>query len=449
MTPFSMTFFLVIMRLPPDEIAERPKSSTREDILMLPVLYIFKRAGATIFTVRRPVFAAILCAALALAVMTWLAAMHPNQAQAAAPSRARPPIRIVYGFDREFPPFTFEEAGGAPVGFEVDLIQAVFQDMPVELIMRPLNWEMVPIELSAGTINITSGMVRTMQREQLYQFSTLPTFPLQIRLFTKVYNRFPSAALLRGQTVSVQEGSYQQRVLEQFGGINIKPQKDRVAGLRALYNDDVVAYCGLVQNTYYYINKLNYGAITTVGTPLGITEMRFAVNRDRGDILALANEGLQRVIDSGEYDRIYRKWFVRDLSDTERQAMINAAKQGAIPAYSPYSKESAGACVLTVTGNLYSACNIENADPELNISAVRAATAKAICNGDFEIRAAVMVRGDGSVVRPSDNDLQQLFEFGRGILIMLEPSPSSYSTHMLPELLKKPIIKESVPVINE
>ena len=37
----------------------------------------------------------------------------------AAAAEGGEPLRVIYGFDREFPPFSYEEAGGTPTGFEV------------------------------------------------------------------------------------------------------------------------------------------------------------------------------------------------------------------------------------------------------------------------------------------------------------------------------------------
>jgi cytidine deaminase len=352
-------------------------------------------------------------------------------------------LRVVYGFDREFPPFTYEDPGGRPTGFEIELMQAIFAGKEANLAFRPLQWERVPLELSAGTISFTTGMVRTPERAKLYLFSDQPTFPLQIRLFTKIYNRYPALSLFRGQRVAVEKGSFQHRLLENFGGVNIKTYPGRVDGLRALYNDAVEAYCAPLQNTYYYINKMNYGAITTVGTPLGITEMRAAVNRDRGDVLRLINKGLAEVMASGEYNRLYRKWFVRELTDREREAMIAAASKASIPAYVPYGKAGYGAALLTATGKLFTACTVENADSGLSLSAVRGALSRAIAEGEFEIRAAVRVDAAGKAQELQREDLQALYEFGRGILVVREPAPGKQETSMVADLLPNPVIRDA------
>ena len=286
-------------------------------------------------------------------------------------------------------------------------------------------------------------MVRTEQRSKLYLFSDKPTFPLQIKIFTKIFNRFPAINLLRGQMVAVEQGTYQHRLLERFGGINVKIYQSRLDGLKALYRDEVAAYCAPVQNTYYYINKLNYGAITTVGTPLGLTEMRVAVNRGRGDVQRILNEGMARVRASGEYNRLFRKWFVREISGQEEDVMVTTAIRAAVPAYVPYGKKGQGAAVLTATGKVYSACTVENADLPLTLSALRGAVSRAIADGEFELRAAVIVDPEGAISAPSKEELQVLYEFGAGVLVMLPKDKGGIDTKMIAEILPDPVVKET------
>ncbi|MDR1946714.1 MAG: transporter substrate-binding domain-containing protein [Desulfovibrio sp.] len=372
--------------------------------------------------------------ALVLFVLLVLPALWAGGVPAAAE-----PVRVVYGFDREFAPFTYEEEGGKAAGFEIELVNAVFYGTEAELFHRPMPWSRVGLELGNGGINLTTGMVRTEQRSRLYLFSEDPLFRLQIRLFTKLYNRRPSLDLLRGQSVSVEQSSYPYTLLEQYGGFNIKTFKSRAEALRALYNDEVQAYCGPVQNTYYLINKLNYGAITTIGTPLGITEMRAAFSRDRGDIQRLFDEGMRRIVASGEYDRLYHKWFVRELNEQEKGLMTRAASAAAVPAYVPYGKKGSGAAVLTASGKVYTACNMENADPLLNLSALRGAVVRAVSDGEFELRAALIADASGAPLKPSPEDLQVLSEFGRGVLILMGKDKDRLESVMLARLLPNPV----------
>ncbi|MDR2051311.1 MAG: cytidine deaminase [Deltaproteobacteria bacterium] len=350
---------------------------------------------------------------------------------------AAAPLRVVYGFDREFPPFSYEDAGGKPVGFDVEIIESIFRDRAV-LALRPLNWYSIQPELSAGTINLTSGMILTPQRARAYVFSALPTFNLKIRFFTKVYRRVPNPSFLRGQAVAVEDGSFQLTLLREFGGINIKPFPSRTLALRALFNEEVDAYCGPDEASYYYIRKLNYGAITTLGSPLATAEMRIAVNRDRGDILRMVDDGLRELVQSGEYERIYRRWFVAELSAAEKDALLKAARKAAINAYAPYGKVNMGAAVLTATGKVLAGCNVENAAPGLGLSALRAAVSRAVFENELEIRAVAQVDQDGKLVMPGNEDYHVLHEFGRGILVL---TPEG-ETPMVAQLFPKPVTRD-------
>lgn len=355
----------------------------------------------------------VFCSAAIL--FLFAALLFPAITAGEANAAARP-LRVVYGFDREFPPFSFEDPGGEAVGFEVDIVRAIFGS--VNLVLRPVQWDIIPTELASGVLTITSGMVKTEERSKMFGFSEYPTFPLQIRLFTKTYNRFPNPTFLRGQRVSVEQGSYQHRLLQNFGGTNIKAYGDKVAPLKALFNDEVEAYCGPVQNAYYYMGKLGYSGITTMGTPLGLTQLRIAVNRDRGDILRMVNQGLQSLVETGEYDRIHRKWFVRDLTGDESLKLLNTAREAVLSSYAPYSRQTRGAAVITATGRVYQGSAVENAMPALAVSAPTAALAQAVGAGDIEIVAVICVDADGKPVDLTTEERNRFLEFGRGIQVM-------------------------------
>jgi cytidine deaminase len=262
---------------------------------------------------------------------------------------------------------------------------------------------------------------------------------MKIRFFTKVYKRVPNPDFLRGQRVSVEENSFQQSLLESFGGINVIPFKTRALALRALYNDEVDAYCGQDEPSYYIIRKLNYGAITTLGVPLGIAEMRIAVQRDRGDVLRMVNDGLRELVASGEYDRLYRKWFITELDGQEAQRMVDAAKKASINAYAPYGGVNRGAAILTATGKVFAGCNIENKIAELGVSALQAALARCIGENELELRAMVLLDQNGKTLLPGQADLHALLEFGRGILVIVPDAQGKMLSKLLAELIPNPV----------
>ncbi|SHN68005.1 transporter substrate-binding domain-containing protein [Desulfovibrio litoralis] len=351
--------------------------------------------------------------------------------------------RVVYGFDREFPPFSFENPGGKATGFEVELLELLFKDR-AKLFYRPLNWNMVQLELAEGKIQITSGMVETKERAKLFYFSKEPTFRTSIVAFTKVYNRIPNLTFLRGQPVAVEKGSYQQRLLEDFGGINIKLYPTKSDALFALANDDVAAYCGPRESTYFMLRKLNITAVTTVSTPFGFTDMRFAISKERPDLLKFVNDRMDEVVKSGEYNQLYRRWFVQELNEIEIKALIDKAKEASLAAYAPFSNKNMGAAVLTATGNIYIGCNVENAQKELTLSALQGALARTVSEKELEIRAALMVDANGNIVTPSATDYQSFYQLNPGTLFVIEPEKNKRQTYTAAELLLNPTLPKPI-----
>lgn len=356
---------------------------------------------------------------------------------AAQPACAEDPLTVVFGFDREFPPFTYEQDGEA-TGFDVDVAKAALYGRNVNLVFRPMSWERVQTSLSAGTIQLTSGMAKTRQRGLIYRFVDRSHASLGVKLFTKTRSRVPSAAKLRGMTVAVHKGSLYQRVLEEFGGLNLKLYPTDLDALKALYNDETEAYGGGDKTAYFYLRRLEMEDIAAIGASLTETKLYFAAHRDEQKLVGLMNAGLRAIHESGEYDAIYRKWFVQELTPNERQTLLDEAKMALDYAYAPYTRRPQGAAVLTQSGKVFGGSVIENADLGETVSALRVAVYRAVASGETELRAAVSVDAEGRALPPAAEERQLLREFGRGVLALMEPEDGSYITRTAAQLLPFP-----------
>lgn len=84
-----------------------------------------------------------------------------------------------------------------------------------------------------------------------------------------------------------------------------------------------------------------------------------------------------------------------NLSDEERQAMLDLANEARRKAYAPYSNYRVGAALRTRSGRIYTGVNIENASYGNTICAERVAIFKAVSDGemDFEVLAVVTSNG--------------------------------------------------------
>lgn len=345
--------------------------------------------------------------------------------------------RLIYGYDKEYPPYSYEH-DGRPDGFDVDILNAILEETNYLVVPQAMIWEELLLQLSGGNIQISSGMIQTRQRQLLYDFTDMPILPLKTRLFTKNYNRVGNLAQLRGKKASVKNGTIYQIYLEEFGGLVVKTYPTDREAITALYKDEVDAYCGADRTGYFLLRKLGMKGISPVGTPMSVTNVYYALHKGQPDLLAKLNSGLRSLRQTGEYDRLFRKWFVQDLSQDEQNGLIEAAKGARVTAYAPYSKQPEGAALLGRSGRIYTGANIENSNTELNAGALMVAVSNAVSSGESDFRAAVRVLDNDRVASPTSTSRRLLYEFGPEILVIDEPEPGMYVTRMVSELLPFP-----------
>ena len=101
---------------------------------------------------------------------------------------------------------------------------------------------------------------------------------------------------------------------------------------------------------------------------------------------------------------------------SDRQ-LIEAALAGGKNAYIPYSKYRVGAALLTVSGEVYAGCNIENAGYSPTICAERTALVKAVSEGHRDFAAVAVVTRDGG--SPCGVCRQMMFEFSPAMRVIL------------------------------
>jgi cytidine deaminase len=118
-----------------------------------------------------------------------------------------------------------------------------------------------------------------------------------------------------------------------------------------------------------------------------------------------------------------------DLKDAANKVLGNA--------YSPYSKVSVAAAILTKKGNIYTGVNIENSSYGLTVCAERNAIAAAISNGERDFIRMTIVTNSELVKSPCGSCRQVIYEFNKNMAIEFF-GPDGYhrsfnSAELLPE----------------
>jgi len=101
--------------------------------------------------------------------------------------------------------------------------------------------------------------------------------------------------------------------------------------------------------------------------------------------------------------------------DPEDAKIVTLARGARLRAHAPHTGVAEGAAVRDTDGRTYAGATVENADPGLTTSALRAAVAAAASSGARSFEAAAVVGG----ALMSQADLAVLREFGVGVPLLL------------------------------
>ena len=117
-----------------------------------------------------------------------------------------------------------------------------------------------------------------------------------------------------------------------------------------------------------------------------------------------------------------------NLTNEERQALIDLANEARKLAYAPYSNYPVGAALRTKTGRIYTGVNIENAAYPHTMCAERVAIFKAVSDGEKEFEVIAVVTNNGG--SPCGGCRQVLAEFGLDTIVLIADGDGNLKKEM-------------------
>jgi cytidine deaminase len=123
------------------------------------------------------------------------------------------------------------------------------------------------------------------------------------------------------------------------------------------------------------------------------------------------------------------------------QELVQLAQSAREKAYAPYSHYDVGAALLTVSGQVFTGCNVENAAYPMAICAERTAIVKAVSEGQREFIAIAIATRDGGT--PCGACRQVMSEFAPHLRILLADEASHIRRFVLDRLLPESFGPES------
>ena len=131
------------------------------------------------------------------------------------------------------------------------------------------------------------------------------------------------------------------------------------------------------------------------------------------------------------------------LKKKELESLMEQAKGARDRAYAPYSGFTVGAAVLTGSGEVFRAGNLENASYGLTVCAERNAIALMVASGRRDPVAMAIAGPEGAPCPPCGACRQVLAEFNPAMAIILEDGAGGFEVLSLEYLFPRPFRLEN------
>jgi polar amino acid transport system substrate-binding protein len=254
---------------------------------------------------------AALLAALAIASLAMLAVGCGDDDNGTTGGGGGGGEKLTVGSDVPYPPF--EEFGKTKTefkGFDIEVVEAIAAKIGRTAEFKDTSFDTIFRDLAQGKFDmVASATTITDEREETVDFTNPYYLPSAQSIVVKKGNSdLKTGKDLEGLVVGVQQGTTGEEYVEEeidTKELRTFPQgPDTVPALKVGTIDAIVIDRPVAENIIAADSDLEIsGGIETE------EQYGFVVQQGDEELLDELNEGLEEVIDSGEYETIYKKWF--------------------------------------------------------------------------------------------------------------------------------------------
>ena len=234
--------------------------------------------------------------------------------------------KITVSYREASVPFSYLIGSSKSVGFSVELTEAIVDDVRKKLKKPNLEVATMPVTsqnriplLVNGTYDIECGSTtNNSTRAKDVTFAT-NHFYTGTRLLTKKTSGVKNYADLTGKTVSSTTGTTNAQVIRKYSAdkkldMQIVLGKDHDDSLLLVENDRALAFA--MDDILLFglkANSKNPDALDVVGDSLQVEPYACMLRKDDPEFKKLVDGTLNRLMKSGDFNRLYTKWFMSPI----------------------------------------------------------------------------------------------------------------------------------------
>lgn len=230
--------------------------------------------------------------------------------------------------DTTYPPFEFQDKDGEYRGIDMDMLKAISKEEGFTYTLKPMSFNAGVQAIQAGQVDgLLAGMSITPERKQSFDFS-VPYYKTGVVIAVNGKDKDnKSLDDLKGKKVAVKTGTagaqYAQSIAKEydlklsfFNDSNTMYNDVKVGNTVAAFEDQPVMAYAINQGTDMNI----------ITKPVNTGGYGFGVKKgDNAELLKSFDKGYDKLVKSGEYDKIVQNY----LGDNSYNYKKNAANEAA------------------------------------------------------------------------------------------------------------------------
>jgi polar amino acid transport system substrate-binding protein len=218
---------------------------------------------------------------------------------------------IIFATDATWPPMEFLDEKREIVGFEIDLFNLVAKEGGFKAEFKNTAWDGIFAGLATGEYDaVLSSVTITEDRQKTMDFSIPYINAGQVLIVGKETTGVTTLDDLKGSAVGAQIGTTGAFEVEKVDGVELKTYDELGLAIEDLTNKRIA---GVVADTpiaadYVLQNDTYKDKLMIVGKPFTEELYGVAVKKGNSEVLEKINKGLQKVLDTDDYEQLKKKW---------------------------------------------------------------------------------------------------------------------------------------------
>lgn len=214
------------------------------------------------------------------------------------------------GTEPVFAPFEFPKEGSNELtGYDIELIQALGKQMGRKVEISGMGFDALIPALNAGNIDVAiAGMTITEERKKAVDFSE-PYYDSGLIVMVRMdESNVKSIDDLKGKVIACQIGTTGEMKARTVEGATVKTFNTQDEAALELKNGGADAVVGDAPVVDYYLAQGGSKIAKTVGEKMEAEQYGIALKKG-SPLTAELNKAMAELKKSGEFDKIYTKWF--------------------------------------------------------------------------------------------------------------------------------------------